>query len=70
VAKRVYFIPGFLTACLLVFALIPFLGQDCFPDSDSGQFILHVRAKTGTRIEETARLVDLVEGGVREKIPS
>jgi multidrug efflux pump subunit AcrB len=57
--------------CLpLAFSLIPFLGQNFFPDTDSGQFILHVRAKTGTRIEETARLADLLEGSIREKIPS
>ena len=41
-----------------------------FPGYDSGQFILHVRAKTGTRIEDTARLVDLVEGSIRQRIPS
>jgi multidrug efflux pump subunit AcrB len=61
---------AFWIVCLLAFVLIPFLGQDFFPDTDSGQFILHVRAKTGTRIEETARLVDLVEGSIRQTIPS
>ena len=34
--------------------LYPWLGQDFFPTVDSGQFKLHVRAQTGTRIEETA----------------
>ncbi len=38
--------------------------------TDSGQFILHLRAKTGTRIEETARLVDLVETAIRREIPA
>ena len=37
---------------------------------DSGQFKLHVRARTGTRIEETARLCDLVEQSIREQIPA
>src|SRR6202020_1835474 len=55
VSVRFAFVPCFLIVCLLAFTLIPFLGQDFFPDTDSGQFILHVRAKTGTRIEETAR---------------
>ena len=41
-----------------------------FPDTDSGQFILHLRAKTGTRIEETARLCDIVENAIRQNIPS
>ena len=69
VSARKVFIPGFLAVCLGGFALIPFLGQDFFPDTDSGQFILHVRAKTGTRIEETARLADLVETSIRQTIP-
>jgi multidrug efflux pump subunit AcrB len=50
-------------------ALIPFLGQDFFPTVDSGQFKLHLRAPTGTRIEETARLCDLVEQSIRQQIP-
>ena len=52
----------------LVF-LVPWLGQDFFPGVDSGQFKLHLRARTGTRIEETARLCDLVEQSIREQIP-
>ncbi len=47
VSVRTFFAPAFLVACLLAFVLIPFLGQDFFPDTDSGQFILHMRAKTG-----------------------
>src|ERR1700744_6066486 len=70
VSVRLAFVPCFVIVCLLAFALVPFLGQNFFPDTDSGQFILHVRAKTGTRIEETARLVDLVEESVRQRIPS
>jgi multidrug efflux pump subunit AcrB len=48
---------------------VPFLGQDFFPNTDSGEFILHIRAKTGIRIEETARLADQVETSIRSKIP-
>ena len=70
VSVRLAFVPIFIAVCVLAFALIPFLGQDFFPDTDSGQFILHVRAKTGTRIEETARLADQVEGTIRQTIPS
>ena len=67
---RKVFVPVFVLACCTLFALIPFLGQDFFPSTDSGQFILHVRAKTGTRIEETARLCDLVETSIRRVIPA
>jgi multidrug efflux pump subunit AcrB len=49
--------------------LVPFLGRDFFPTSDTGEIRLHMRAHTGTRIEQTARLVDLVEQHVRVVIP-
>jgi multidrug efflux pump subunit AcrB len=39
VSVRLAFVPCFLIVCLFAFALIPFLGQDFFPDTDSGQFI-------------------------------
>lgn len=69
-ATRALFIPLFLTVCGCAFLLVPWLGQDFFPDTDSGQFILHIRAKTGTRIEETARLADQVETSMRAVIPT
>jgi multidrug efflux pump subunit AcrB len=69
VHRRLLFVPVFLLACAVAFLLVPWLGQDFFPNTDSGQFILHVRAKSGTRIEETAKLCDLVEGTIRREIP-
>jgi multidrug efflux pump subunit AcrB len=68
--RRATFVCAFLVACVSTFLLVPWLGQDFFPSSDSGQFILHLRAKSGTRIEETARLVDLVEASIRREIPA
>ena len=70
VFHRRLFVPGFLLVCLLAFILLPFLGQNFFPESDSGQFILHVRADSGTRIEEMAKLCDLVEENIRKQIPA
>ncbi len=49
--------------------LYPWLGQDFFPSVDGGQFKLHVRAHTGTRIEDTARLCDQIEDVIRREIP-
>jgi multidrug efflux pump subunit AcrB len=69
VTRRAIFIPVFLGICSAAFLLIPWLGEDFFPSTDSGQFILHLRAKTGTRIEETALLCDLVEDSIRHEIP-
>jgi multidrug efflux pump subunit AcrB len=64
------FIALFLLGCATSAALLPFVGRDFFPSVDAGQFKLHLRAKTGTRIEETARLCDLVEGAIRTVIPA
>jgi multidrug efflux pump subunit AcrB len=66
---RVGFAAGFLTACGASLLLIPQLGQDFFPSVDAGQFRLHMRAPTGTRIEETTRLTDAVERVIREELP-
>jgi multidrug efflux pump subunit AcrB len=62
-------IGGFAAAVVLSFGLEPFLGENFFPSVDSGQILMHVRAQPGTRIEETARLFDLVEQTVRQTIP-
>ena len=70
VFRRRIFIPSFLGLCLAAFVLVPFLGEDFFPQTDSGQFILHVRGPSGMRIEETARLFDLVETEIRKEIPA
>ena len=70
IANRALFVGGFLAFCLLSMTLAPFLGRDFFPAVDSGQFRLHVRAQTGTRIEETARLVNQVENTIRQTIPA
>ncbi len=50
--------------------LYPWLGQDFFPSVDGGQFKLHVRAHTGTRIEDTARICDQIEDLIRQEIPA
>jgi multidrug efflux pump subunit AcrB len=50
--------------------MVPRLGQDFFPQVDAGQFQLHVRAPTGTRVEETELLVANVESAIRETIPN
>jgi multidrug efflux pump subunit AcrB len=57
---------GFCVASCL---LVPVLGRDFFPSVDAGQIRLHMRAPTGTRIEETARIADAVEAAIRELIP-
>ncbi|WP_109489370.1 efflux RND transporter permease subunit [Occallatibacter savannae] len=58
-----------LFAVASVALLAPWLGQDFFPSVDAGQFKIHVRARTGTRIEETAALCDHIDRTIRENIP-
>ncbi len=69
VALRTTFVPAFLGFCLCVFLLVPFLGQNFFPSTDNGSFILHVRATDGLRIEDTAKLCDEVEQRIRKVVP-
>ena len=64
------FLVAFFAACLASLAIIvPFLGQNFFPSVDAGSFTLHLRARTGLRIEDTAFLCDEVENSIRSKIP-
>jgi multidrug efflux pump subunit AcrB len=64
------FLIAFLGFALVSAAvLFPFLGRDFFPSVDSGQFKIHVRARTGTRIEDVAALCDQIDGVFREVIP-
>ena len=63
------FVICFFSACVLSFALLPMVGQDFFPAVDSGEFKLHLRAPTGTRIEETAALCQRVDDEMRRLIP-
>jgi multidrug efflux pump subunit AcrB len=64
------FAGGFVAFSLLSLALAPHLGQDFFPSIDSGAMRIHLRAPTGTRIEETTRITDEVEEKVRSVIPA
>jgi Cation/multidrug efflux pump len=69
-AHRLPFAAIFLAFTLGSWLLVPLLGQDFFPSVDAGTFRLHVRARTGTRIEQTAELVDRIEAAIRREIPA
>ena len=74
---RTRFVPIFVLTMVAIGAvlLIPFgrylpgLGEDFFPAIDAGQIKLHLRARSGLRIEETAALCDHVEDTIRQIIP-
>ncbi len=66
------FLLAMAATALLAFPIgpLPGLGQDFFPSVDAGQLKLHLRASTGTRIEQTAVLCDAVEKAIRDVVPS
>jgi CzcA family heavy metal efflux pump len=68
--NRRVFAGGFMVLVLASLALAPKLGEDFFPTVDGGQIKLHIRAHTGTRIEETSRISDEVETLIRGTIPT
>ncbi len=61
-------VAGLLVAISI--GLVFVIGMDFFPAVDTGLMKLHFRAPTGTRIEQTERLVDQVEKHIREIIPA
>ncbi|HSR58631.1 MAG TPA: efflux RND transporter permease subunit, partial [Candidatus Binataceae bacterium] len=62
---------GCVAAIIVVsLLLIPVVGQDFFPAIDAGMMRLHVRAPTGTRIEQSERVVDDIERSIRKVIPA
>ncbi|CAR55278.1 efflux RND transporter permease subunit [Burkholderia cenocepacia] len=67
--RRRFYALCFLGFCVLSTGLVFMLGRDFFPNADSGNIRLHMRAPTGYRIEETARLADQVERVIRETVP-
>jgi multidrug efflux pump subunit AcrB len=66
--RRGQVIGGFFIAVLLSFGLIPFLGQNFFPPVASDQVKLHIRAQTGTRIEDVSALCGRIEEVIRDKM--
>src|SRR5260221_129008 len=68
-ASAGWFSAAFLLFCVLSTCLVFILGRDFFPKVDAGQIRLHMRARTGLRIEETARLADQVNQTIRQVMP-
>ena len=59
----------FLGCFFLSFLLLPFMGVSFFPRTDAGQFVINVKAPTGTRIELTNDYIMQVEDIVRKVVP-
>ena len=55
---------------VLSLALAPLLGVAFFPRTDPGQFVINVKAPTGSRLEMTNQYVARVEDEIRSVIPT
>ena len=54
---------------LLIAAVFPFVGRAYFPRTDPGQFVINVKAPSGTRLEVTDKYIARVEDDIRSMIP-
>jgi multidrug efflux pump subunit AcrB len=61
---------GITGVFILSLALYPLIGEAYFPRTDPGQFVINLKATTGTRIELTDQLVQQVEQIVRDVVPT
>jgi len=61
---------GFTVVFALSFVLTPLVGFSFFPRTDAGQFVINLKAPTGTRIEDTEKYVAQVEDIVHQEIPA
>lgn len=55
---------------VLSLALVPFMGEAFFPRTDPGQFVINVKAPTGTRLEVTDQYIARLEADIRSVIPA
>jgi multidrug efflux pump subunit AcrB len=60
---------GVLGIFLLSLALFPFMGLSFFPRTDPGQFVINVKAPSGTRLELTDKYIARVEDDIRSVVP-
>ena len=62
-------VAGITGIFILSLGLYPFVGRAYFPRTDPSQFVINLKAPTGTRLEVTDKLVGQVEQIVREIVP-
>jgi hydrophobic/amphiphilic exporter-1 (mainly G- bacteria), HAE1 family len=67
--KPVATLVGLVGVSLLCFSLYPFLGVSFFPRTDPGQFVINLKAPSGTRVELTEDYVKQVEDVIHQVVP-
>lgn len=55
-------------AFLLSLGAVPFVDVAYFPRTDPGQFVINIKAPTGTRLENTEKYIEQVENLVRQEV--
>jgi multidrug efflux pump subunit AcrB len=60
---------GILGLCMVSIAVYPFTGISYFPKTDPGQFVINVKAQSGSHLEATEALVKRVEDIIRQEVP-
>jgi len=68
-ARPLLVVSGILGLFLLSLGLYPLVGEAYFPRTDPGQFVMNLKAPTGTRLELTDQLVEQVERIVHDVVP-
>lgn len=68
--RRLLTLAGVAAVFGLSLLLLPLLGQELFPQIDSGQFMVLVRASSGTRMEKTEEIARQVEDVVKHTVPA
>ncbi len=67
---RAQVLSGFMAVSIASLGLAWLVGEDFFPDVDSGQMRLDARAPAGTRLEETEVRFAAIEHEIRDVIPA
>lgn len=60
---------GLTGVFLLSLSIFPLLGVSFFPRTDPGQFVINIKAPSGTRLETTEKYIAAVEEEIREAVP-
>jgi HAE1 family hydrophobic/amphiphilic exporter-1 len=60
---------GLVGVSLVALGSYPLLGVAFFPRTDAGQFVINLKAPSGTRVELTEEYVKQIEGIIREVVP-
>jgi multidrug efflux pump subunit AcrB len=70
IARRAFGLTCVAILVALSLFLVPVVGEDFFPAVDAGMMKMHVRAPSGTRVEETEHIVDNIDKAIRSVIPA